>query len=77
MNGQPVLVVTHYEEDHSWAFLDGRPFDPSAALVVSMSEVVDRHPELVEIASLPPGWSAQRSAVGLPWAKEQDKWAEG
>ena len=70
-------MVTHYEDDHSWAFIDGKPFDPTAALLVSMSEVVDRHPELVELASLPPGWSVHRSGVGLSWCQERDVWAEG
>ena len=72
--GDPVLVVTHYEDDHSWAFLDGRAYDPSTALVVAMSTVVNAHPELDEIASLPPGWTATRAAVGQPWIKQQDAW---
>ena len=74
MAGEPVLVVTHYDEDDSWAFLDGRTFDPADALVVSMSEVLDIHPELDEIADLPPGWSANRAAAGQPWSKGQDHW---
>jgi hypothetical protein len=75
MSGRPVLVVAHYEDDHSWAFLDGGPFDPADALVVAMSEVVERHPELVEIAELPAGWSASRSAVGQPWETRKDEQA--
>jgi hypothetical protein len=74
MDGEPVLVVTHYEDDHSWAFLDGKPFDPAAALLVAMSEVAEQHPELAEMASLPPGWSAHRSAVGKPWSRKRDEW---
>ena len=73
MDGEPILVVVHYEDDHSWAFLDGKPFDPAGALVVAMSEVVKQHPELNEIASLPPGWSAHRTAVGTSWNRELDE----
>ena len=72
IEGHPVLVATHYEDDHSWAFMDGAPADMSAALVVAMSSVIIRHRDLDEIAELPPGWSATRVAVGQPWSKKQD-----
>jgi len=75
MAGAPVLVVTHYEEDHSWAFLDGQSFDPSEATVVAMSTVIDLHPELSELASLPPGWTASRAVADGVWSKRQDLWA--
>jgi len=35
-------------------------------MVVAMSEVLERHPELLEIAGLPPGWTASRVTVGEP-----------
>jgi hypothetical protein len=72
IEGHPVLVVCHYEDDHSWAFLDGAPFDGASALVVAMSSVVDRHPDLDEIADLLPGWSATRVAAGEPWSRTED-----
>jgi hypothetical protein len=72
--GHPVLAVTHYEDDHSWAFLDGQPVDMSEALLVAMSEVVSRHPDVDEIADLPPGWSASRVAIGDAWLKTQNDW---
>ncbi|NRP18135.1 hypothetical protein LPJGGPFB_01365 [Ensifer adhaerens] len=74
MEGRPVLVATHYKDDHSWGFTDGAPGNMAKALVVAMSEVVDGHPDLDEIASLPPGWSATRASVGEPWLKQQDDW---
>lgn len=77
IDGEPVLVVIHYEDDHSWAFLDGKPFDPAAAKLVAMSTVIGLHPDLTEIAALPPGWSAHRPTQDDPWHKEQDHWAEG
>jgi hypothetical protein len=72
--GHPVLVATHYEDDHSWAFLDGQNFDTADALVVAMSTILELHPDLDEIAGLPPGWSATRTASGEPWSKRQDVW---
>src|SRR3569833_1615990 len=67
--GEPVLVAVHYEDDHSWAFLDGGPFDPAEAAVVAMSQVINRHPDLFEIADLPAGWTASRAAAGQRWVK--------
>lgn len=74
--GQPVLVATHYEDDHSWGFTDGAPVNMATALVVAMSEVINLHPDLDEIAGLPPGWSATRPAVDQPWLMQADDWSE-
>ena len=74
IDGHAVLMATHYEDDHSWAFIDGATTDMATTLMVAMSEVVERHPDLDEIARLPPGWSATRVAVGKPWMKQQDDW---
>jgi len=68
----PVLLVVHYSEDESWAFLSGGAFDPERSLIVGMSEVVDRDPSLKMVADLPPGWTAVRARVGEPWVREQD-----
>jgi hypothetical protein len=76
MAGASVLSVTHYEDDHSWAFLDGQEFDPDAALVVSMSEVIDMHPDVVEIADLEPGWTATRASIDQPWVRQLDDFDE-
>ncbi len=54
--------------------MDGEPVEMASALVVAMSEVVDRHPDLEEIAGLEPGWSATRTSVGEPWIIQQDDW---
>ena len=72
IGGQPVLVVTHYDDDHSWAFLSEQVFHPAQALIVAMSTVIEAHPELNEIADLPPGWTATRGSVGEPWSKQRD-----
>ncbi|MDP2258461.1 MAG: hypothetical protein Q8J89_01915 [Caulobacter sp.] len=68
-----MLVVVHYDGDDSWAFLDGQAFDTGSALVVSMKTAVDRHPDLEEIAELPPDWSASRAAPGQPWTRSKDE----
>ena len=70
--GYPILSVTHYEDDHSWAFTCGTTNDEGDALVVLMKNVVDLDPTLEEIADLEPGWSAYREKVGAPWVREQN-----
>jgi len=70
LDGSPVLVVTHYADDHSWAFLDGTEADPSQARVVSMQRVVHQHPELSGISDLLPGMTALRPAPGMAWRTE-------
>jgi hypothetical protein len=67
--GHPIVHVTHFSEDHSWAFVDGAPFEMSSALMVLMGRVIDKDPSLLEIADLPPGWVATRQAVGDPWRR--------
>ena len=72
LRGAPVLLVVHYSEDDSWAFLDGGEFSLKDALLVSMAEAVKRDPSLRQVANLPPGWVARRQAVGGEWTREPD-----
>ena len=74
--GLPILLVTHYEDDHSWGFQSGLPLSTADAQIVCMEEVVRLDPTLSEIADLPPGWSASRPAVGGKWTKSKDDWAD-
>lgn len=71
MAGDAVLVVIHDDDDGSWAFLDRRAFDPKIAMVVAMSAVLDRHPDLHRIADLPPGWTAIRDAAEGAWSRKR------
>jgi len=68
----PILLVVHYSEDESWAFLSGGPFDPDRAGLARMSEVVERDASLLTVADLPPGWTATRARVGDPWIRQSD-----
>jgi hypothetical protein len=68
--GSPVLFVSHDEDDHGWQFLGRGVPDASDAAVVSMREMADRDPTLLEIADLPPGWVAHRSTTGGTWYRE-------
>ena len=72
----PILQVTHYEDDHSWAFLCGRTDDyEKDGRLVCMSEVLNLDKTLTEVADLPPGWSASRIDKDSEWVRyveEQD-----
>ncbi len=64
---KPILLVTHYADDHSWAFLSGEIVSVTEAQVLSMQEIVHIDPTLIQIADLPPGWSANRACIGGGW----------
>ena len=70
--GLPVLSVTHYSDDHSWAFTCGTTASSKDAMVVAMDEVLSLDNTLRSIADLPPGWRARRKAEGLPWVRSRD-----
>lgn len=66
---KPILLVLRdsEEDDVAWSFLTGEPIDMSEALLVSLRTVVERDPTVMQVASLPSGWSAQRASAGAEW----------
>lgn len=72
LDGAPILLVVHYSDDDSWAFLDGGPIDAEDSRVVGMGTIVRLHPSIVEIATLPPGWVARRDSAAAPWMRAAD-----
>ncbi len=64
----PVLQVVH-DEDGTWRFLDGAPVDREDAALVSLEYLVNREPDLRDVADLPTGWRATRAAIGQPWER--------
>lgn len=65
--GEPILYVVHDAADHGWQFLTGKNVKMADAIIVSMREIVEHDPTLLEIGDMPPGHSARRAAVGQPW----------
>jgi hypothetical protein len=72
LEGAPVLLVVHYSDDHSWAFLDGTDLREEDGRLVAMAEIWGLDPTLAGIGDLPPGWVARREAVGEIWASASD-----
>ena len=67
LEGAPILLVTHDADDGGWQFLCGTTDDPADARIVGLGQMYKRDATLGELASLPEGWHASRSAVGQPW----------
>jgi len=68
-NGVPILHVSHDADDHGWQFLDGGDVVMEDAAVICLDEIVRLDQTIVEVADLPPGWSAWRAAKDAPWQR--------
>lgn len=65
----PLLLVTH-DEDGDWQFVHGSETDDLAnAALMHVEHVLERYPEIAELADLPPGWIATRSEPGERWQR--------
>jgi len=69
---QPVLLVTHDEDDGAWQFLprEGAGHEKDAA-IVSLRSMIERDGTLAELADLPVGWRAWRESQNSPWLRKQ------
>lgn len=67
----PVLQVSH-DWDGDWQFLDATTEQPEECVILCFGCVFEKDPTLSQIADLPVGWSAWRSSVGAPWAREEN-----
>lgn len=72
-NGLPILVAVHYKGDHSWAFVCGTSNNTEVGRVIGMKTAMKIDPTLSEIADLPPGYCARRSAVVASWIRELNR----
>src|SRR5471032_2432893 len=67
LEGHPVNLVVHYDDDHSWAFQCGTSNEDKDGRMISMEQAVALDPSIVEIADLQPGWIAWREQPGAAW----------
>jgi hypothetical protein len=71
-----LTCVTHDLDDGCWQFLDDGDDDEEAerdiddAMLVHLGHIVERFPEIAELADLPLGWIATRDREGDPWVRE-------
>jgi hypothetical protein len=72
-DGLPILRVTHYSDDHDWAFVCGTTDATEDGRVIAMEEALRIDPTLRTIADLPPGWTAWREQAGGSWRRFQNE----
>lgn len=70
VEGDPILHVSHDEDDHGWQFLDGRDVVVEEGRLISMANALDLDPTLRVIADLPLGWIAWRENASAAWVRE-------
>ena len=68
---EPIVLVSHEADDHSWQFVGASGFSMADALLVSLESIVKVDPTVLEIADLPPGWQALRDAIGKAWNRRE------
>ncbi|MGA3268971.1 MAG: hypothetical protein ABSE16_19400 [Verrucomicrobiota bacterium] len=69
---QPVLHVSHDDEDGAWQFHTGaQQVSAGDAMIVALSEMVEHDPTICELADLPCGWFAERESIGGSWKRMQ------
>jgi hypothetical protein len=71
--GQPILHVTHDNEDGSWQFLGAEIPEENDAVVVALEEIVKHDPSVKELADLPLGWEARRRNKNENWQRFRKK----
>ena len=68
---EPILVVSHAEEDHSWSFVGASGFSMEDAMLVGLEEVVRIDMTVLQLADLPLGWQAARASPSHPWIRSE------
>jgi len=68
--GAPILLVSHDADDGGWQFLCGTTNDPADGRIVHLGELIAMDSTLNDVADLPLGWLAFRSAIGGEWTRE-------
>ena len=66
-----ILVVVHYEDDHSWAFLCGTTDKDDDGRVIGMGTALKLDSTLAQVADLPPGYTASRTLLGGAWSRKR------
>ncbi len=65
--GSPILYVFRDDDDGSWQFMPGTGVAMADARLVSLYYITQLDSTIYELADLPCGWHAQRSAPDASW----------
>jgi len=69
LKGETILYVRHDEEDGAWQFHTGETMNESDAKVVALKRIVELDCSVMQLADLPLGWVATRSAADGVWQR--------
>jgi hypothetical protein len=69
---KPILTVYHNEDDGAWQFHHDKEPKTQDAMIILLSEIVEIDDSVKQLADLPFGWLAWRSAKDKPWQRKQD-----
>jgi hypothetical protein len=70
LEGAPILLVSHDEDDGGWQFLCDTTNDPADGRIVHLTHLVRMDGTINEVADLPLGWLAYRTAIGAEWKRK-------
>ena len=79
-----LLSLVSHDPDGDWQFLhdgdddnEGELRNEDDLIYVHFAHIVDRFPEIRQLADLPIGWMATRETAGEPWvrAPQPKEWA--
>ncbi len=68
----PILHVSHDIDDHGWQFLGAEDACEENSCVLSLENIVELDPTILEVAEIPPGWHAWRESLSSPWMRESN-----
>ena len=68
---EPIMLVSHDADDHSWQFIGTSDAAVADGRIVSLEEIVNLDPTVLNVADLPPGWQAVRDEVGGEWKRQR------
>lgn len=67
---EPIQNIFHHNEDGAWEFTGvTQAVEDGDYLVVSLQEIMDFDPSVLELADLALGESAYRPAIDMPWER--------
>lgn len=74
LQGNPILYLSHDEEDGCWQFHTGEIVKENDAKIVSLQRIVKLDSSVEYLANLPLGWIAIRKNIVDSWYKFKDKY---
>lgn len=72
-DGEDITFVFHDLDDEGWQFHYAGDKTPSDIMIVSLKNIVDHDPSVLELADMLPGWVASRTHRGATWMRKKNE----